>query len=337
MASAVAAETKALAARLEALEAENQRLGKVLGLMEAYHAAAARPPAWLMPKKRIVPGAATACVQLSDLHLDENVNPAEVGGLNAYSRPIAEMRLRKTAIKACEMGDRHRHKWDGAVAFWGGDMVSGAIHEELRETNADVLPGTIMHWAPLLASALRTIADFYGKLHVACVTGNHGRLTVKMQAKRRGRNSWDWLLSQMVRAHLQDDKRITWTIADGSYLFVPIYGRHAYLTHGDEVKGGNGWAGVWSPLGTIHRRGVELAAAHGLQIAYAVVGHWHQCVLAHQRGLVCNGAGKGWDEYAAAMRFRPEPASQNWWVETPEYGTTLAGPLFVEDRKAEGW
>jgi hypothetical protein len=299
------------------------------------------PPRWLVPdvkeKGKADKKSAIACLQLSDLHLDEVVDPVQIGGLNAYNREIAALRLRRWADKACEMGELHRHKWEGAVLFWGGDMVSGSIHAELRETNADVLPGTMVFWAPLLASAIRQVADFYGKVHIPAVVGNHGRLTEKKQAKRRGRNSWDWLLCEMVRAHFRGNSQITWDISEGSYNFSQIYDRHVYLTHGDEVGGGGGWAGIWSPLGTIHRRGIELGVAHGIQPSFSVIGHWHQTVLAHHRGLVCNGSMKGWDEYAASLRFRPEPAMQNWWIHSPKYGVTLAAPLFLEDRLREGW
>lgn len=329
-------EAKAVAARLGTLEQENARLRKQLGLVESYSASAATPE-WARARKKVLPGQATACMQLSDLHLDEVVNPDEVGGLNAYSREIAEKRLRRWADKVCELGDLHRHAWDGAVVFLGGDLVSGAIHDELRETNADHLPGTMLHWAPRLAAALKQVADFYGRLHLPSVVGNHGRLTLKKQAKGRGRNSWDFLLVEMVKAHFSGDSRVTWDVSGGSYLFVDVYGSHYYLTHGDEVGGGSGWAGIWSPLGTIARRGIELGQAHGIRPMCAVVGHWHQLVQAHSRGLALNGSLKGWDEFAATLRFRPEPALQSWWAHTPSHGVTLAGPVMVEDKKAEGW
>lgn len=335
-------DSRALQARLQALQTENERLSGLLGLVESYKTAAIHAPRWALPdrgKRKFHESAAIACMHLSDLHLDEVVNPAEIGGLNSYNRKIAEIRLRSWAERACEMGDRHKHKWQGAFVFLGGDMVSGAIHEELRETNEALLPETVVYWAPRIASALKTVADFYGHLKVPAVVGNHGRLRIRMPAKRRGRDSWDWVLYQMVMAHLSQEKHIEFDIASGSYLFVEIYPNkpRIFLTHGDEVGGGGGWAGVWSPLGTIYKRAVTMAAAHKYQIDYAVIGHWHQCVLAHQAGLCGSGALKGWDEYAAAMRFQPELASQNWWVVTPEHPTTLAAPLFLQNRKAEGW
>ncbi|HYE89679.1 MAG TPA: hypothetical protein VEA38_01610 [Terriglobales bacterium] len=329
-------DARVLAGQNVELRAENARLSKVLGLVEAYRAKAGDPPAWLRPKRKPRAGQATAVMQLSDLHLDELVNPSEMNGLNAYSREIAELRLKRWADKACDMGDRFRHEWDGALVILGGDMVSGAIHDELRETNEDVLPGTLRHWAPRLAAALRQVADFYGRLHLPAIVGNHGRLTVKMQAKRRALNSWDGLLYTMIQMHLAGDERITWDVAGGSLLYVPVYGRHIGVTHGDEVGGGGGWVGIFSPLGTIHRRLLEIAPP-GVRMSYAAVHHWHQLVQAHSRGFALNGSLKGFDEYALALRFRPEQAQQSWAVETPEHGVTLAGPLLVEDRKREGW
>ena len=35
--------------------------------------------------------------------------------------------------------------------------------------------------------------------------------------------------------------------------------------------------------------------------------------------------------------FEPEPAQQALWITTPERGITFSAPVFVQDRKAEGW
>jgi hypothetical protein len=321
------------------LREENARLSNLLGLVEKYHRGAKPPPRWLREgRKRGASGRGTACIPLSDLHLDEDVNPAELLGLNAFNRPVAEARLRRWAIKAVEQADRFPHEWDGALVPALGDLVTGDIHDELVRTNADVLPGTMVHWAPLLAAAYQAVADRYGRVHVPVLVGNHGRLGKRMQFKTRGRASWDWLLMQMVRAHLARDERFTWEFCEGSYMFVEVYGRHVFLSHGDEVKGGNNaLTGVWGPLSKVWRGAGKLGAQHRIQPSYAVCGHWHQLTLAHSRGIVCNGSLKGPDEFTMGLRLDPEPAQQAWWVETPGHGPTVSGPLFVVDRRAEGW
>lgn len=330
-------EAPAATRRLDALEAENTRLSKLLGLLDAYHAAASEPPDWARPAKQHRHGRAICNLLLSDLHLDEVCNPHELGGLNAYNREVAELRLRRWADQVARLAAIHKHDWDGCNLLVDGDLVSGAIHDELRESNSDVLPGTLVHWAPLLASAFKVVAATFKRVHVSVVVGNHGRLTIRKQFKRRGRASWDWLLMQMVRSHMAADKRLSWEFAEGSYLFPAVYGRRIFLTHGDEVGGGGGWAGVWSPLGTIHRRGIALGAAHGCAPSYSAIGHWHQLTLAPQRGLICNSSLKGWDEFAAGLRLTPEPAQQAMWIEHPRHGPIVLLPVLCEDRKREGW
>lgn len=321
------------------LREENARLSNLLGLVEKYHRGAKPPPKWLREgRKRGASGRGTACFVLSDLHLDETVNPAELLGLNAYNRPIAEARLRRWAVKAVEQADRFPHEWDGALLLALGDTVTGEIHEETMRTNADRLPGTMIFWAPRLASAVLALADRYGRVHVPVVVGNHGRMEKRMPFKGRGRASWDWLLWQMVRSHLAQDQRVTWEFCEGSYMFAEVYERHLFLSHGDEVKGGNNaLTGVWGPASKIWRGAQRLGTQHGIQPAYAVAGHWHQLILAHARGSVVNGSLKGPDEFTCGLRLDPEAAQQAWWVETPTHGPTVSGPLFVVDRKAEGW
>lgn len=323
--------------RLARLQAENASLSKLLGLVNDYRAAAAPPPEWLRPKKKPDPGAATACMQFSDWHLDEIVDPAQVNGLNAFDRAIAVLRLKRWADKACELGDLHRHRWDGALLNANGDFLSGEIHDELRRTNASHLPGTVIFYAPIVAAAFKQVADFYGRLHIKVMRGNHGRRTHKPEAKGAPTDSWDWLFMQLVQAHLRDEAHITWDFATSLHDFVQIYDRHIHVSHGDSVKGGSGWSGIWSPLGTLRAKAVAMAAVHNIRISYCVVGHWHTTIMAHEVGLSVNGAGKGFDEYALMKMYPYEQAKQNWFVEHCTRGVTIRTPIWLEDRKREGW
>ena len=329
---------EAQAKRIGQLEAEVARLQRLQGLLDVYHAAAGTPPDWAKPPRKVRHGRSICNLLLSDLHLDEVCNPHELGGLNAYNREIAEQRLRRWSEHVVRLATIHKHDWDGCNLLVDGDLCSGSIHEELSETNADVLPGTMVHWAPRLASAFRAVADgAFKRLHVSVVVGNHGRMTKQKPSKRRGRASWDWLLMQMVRSHLENDKRFSWDFAEGTYLFPQIYDRRMFLTHGDESGGGNGISKVWTPLMRVANGGSELGVAHGIRPAYSAIGHWHQLAIAPQRGIVANGSLVGWSEFAASYRFKPEPAQQAMWLEHPRHGTTAMMPVLVVDRAKEGW
>lgn len=323
--------------RLSTLEEDNKRLKSLLGLVHDYRAAAAPAPEWLRPKKKPDPGAATAVMQFSDWHLDEVVDPAQVNGLNAFNRSIAVLRLKRWAEKACELGDLHRHRWDGALVCANGDFVSGEIHDELTQTNEAALPETVIFYAPLIAAAFKQVAGFYGHLHVNVMRGNHGRRDKKPPAKNAPRNNWDWLLMQFVQSHLSDESRISWDFASSLHDFVQIYDRHVHVSHGDSVRGGGGIAGIWSPLGKLRSKAIAMAAVQGIRISYCIAGHWHQTIMAHEAGFSINGAGKGYDEQAMKEMYAHEQAKQNWFVEHSTRGVTIRTPIWLEDRRREGW
>lgn len=291
-----------------------------------------RPPRWLTRRTKRDEQCATVCTIWSDSHWDEVVNPAEVQGLNAYDRAIATQRFERYIDGIEYLAREHLNgvTYDGLVLALGGDLVSGNIHEELRETNEAPIPETIAYWAPLLASGIRHLAETFGRVHVPVVVGNHGRLTRKPRAKLRARDSYDYLLGRLAQQLLADDARITWDIPESADATFEVYGTRFVLTHGDQTTGGSGIGGIWP--GIMRLRARKLARQN---FDWLVMGHFHQYV--HSQGLIVNGSAKGFDEYAALCNFAPEPAQQALWIVTPERGVTWAAPVFVTDRKAEGW
>ena len=291
-------------------------------------------PAWLtvapVGEKR-----ATLCTVLSDLHLDEVVRPSEVGNINAYDRKIAEARLERYFDHVIMLSRSYLAgvEYDGVVLMLGGDLVSGSIHEELAETNEAPLPATIKHWVPLLAAGIRLLAEEFGKVHVASVVGNHGRLTKKSRAKLRAFDNADWLIAQLLAERFADDPRVTFDVPDGTDALVHVYRTTFLLTHGDQATGGGGIGGIWPPLMRLKARKQQRYLAQGQGFDWMVMGHWHQYV--HGQGLIVNGSLKGYDEYAAVNNFPPERAQQALWVVTPEHGVTWAAPVFCDNPRAE--
>ena len=293
-----------------------------------------RPPKWMAPKRPKRHSAILTAV-LSDLHLDEVVNPAEIGWANAYDRQIAEARLEAWASNLVEQATTYVGNVDltGVVVMLGGDMLSGNLHD-LAETNEDHLPGTLVHWAERLAAALTCVADGIGvPVHVPVVVGNHGRLTLKPRTKGRARDNCDWLLAHMVATHLAADDRFTWQIDDDPDAWVEVHDTTYLLTHGDQAKGGGGIGGIWPP---IMRLAARKRQRYGRDFCL-VMGHWHQLIMAPGQGLIVNGSLKGLDQFAATVLNAPaERPQQAAWLTTPEHGPTLQFPIFC-DTSDEGW
>lgn len=295
------------------------------------------PPAWTKrtPKRGVHHG--TPWLLLSDLHLDEVVNPPEIGGVNAYNRRIAEYRLAETfhrAIRVC------RDHWsgvvyDGIVCPLAGDLYGGEIHEELTQTNEDTILGSVLHWADHLAGGIEMLADEFGKVHVPVVVGNHGRRTRKPRHKHRARDNFDWFTGQLLARQFAKDRRVTFDVSDSADAFVQSYGQTVCVTHGDQVSGGGGIGGIYPPIMRMDaRKRIRQAAMHR-PYDLLVFGHWHQLVFGPN--WVLNGSLKGYDEYAFDNNFGFEPPQQALWLMTPEHGKTWTAPILPGDRKKEKW
>lgn len=311
--------------------AENE----TLELVAKYSGRAIKPPKWLRVPKKSATHHATICSIFSDSHLDEVVNPAEINNVNAYSREIAEMRLRKYSNNLIKISRDYLTglDFDGAVIFLGGDMVAGTLHED-AETNFGTAPESVVHWGDLLAAMLTQLANEFGKIHCPCVVGNHGRLDSSKPSRMKGRakNNWDWMLYQQLARYFHNDERVTFDITEGSDVMTEIYSHRFLLSHGDQVTGGGGVGGIWPPVWRMLLRKRQRE-----DFDVMCIGHFHQLIMAPSQGLIVNGSSKGYDQFASNCNFAIEPPQQAMWITTPEHLATFSAPIFVADREAEGW
>jgi len=318
-------------------EEASERALRELGLMLKLDGSRTEPPGWT--RKAPKPGKhhGTPWLLLSDLHLDEVVAPAEIGGVNAYNRKIAEARLRATFENTVSIT---RDYWsgityDGIVCALGGDLYSGDIHDELTQTNEDTILGSILHWSDLLASGIGLLADEFGKVHVPVVVGNHGRRSRKPRSKFRARDNFDWFTGHLLARTFAHDPRVTFDVAEAADTHVQSYGHTVCVTHGDQTSGGAGIGGIWPPIMRLDARKRARANATNQPYDLLVMGHWHQLVFGPS--FIVNGSLKGYDEYAAISNFSFEPPQQALWLMTPEHGKTWTAPILPQDRKKEGW
>lgn len=309
---------------------------RALAFVEQASGASLEPPRWLAPAKP-KQGAVTLVAMLSDTHFDEVVDPAEMDGLNAYNREIAALRLERWAQNVVRMARHYLAgvQYDGLVLILGGDLFSGDIHEELQETNADSMLGSLLYWSEQLCSSIQMFAEEFGKVHVASVVGNHGRMSRKPRAKRRVRTNFDWLLSKMVERHFAADRRVTFQIPESADCLIRIYNHGHLITHGDQVSGGGGIGGIYPPIMRLRARKAQHHLATGSQFGTLWMGHWHSYLSTPS--LIINGSLKGYDEYAKISNFAFERPQQALAVVSPEHNITIQAPVFCDDRKRERW
>lgn len=330
-------EARDLRGDLATRDKEIIRLQKELQVATRIDAGVRNPPAWAQPNASLRDNVGIVVAQFTDAHFDETVRPDEVGYINAYNREIAEIRLQRWVEKVIVLSRDYVAGVDvkGLFIPATGDLLSGDIHQELRETNADILYASADHWIDRLIAAVNTFEGEFNNVHIAAVVGNHGRSTMKPVFKGRARSNIEWLIWRQVARHFQNDENVTIQVADSMDLSVQIYNTRYLLTHGDQFKGGSGISGAYSPLMLGQHRKSLRQSATDEPMDWMILGHFHQYF--HIPGLIVGGSMKGYDEYAYGLNLRPEPAQQAFWVTTPEHGPTIHAPVFLQDRESEGW
>ena len=330
------AKTRQLTSALRRETALRETVEHELGVLRHLGNRQTSPPKWLT-RKGTSKHRGTVCSILSDLHFDEVVRPEELNGYNAYNREIAEKRLRRWAERTIILARDYIQgiDYDGAMVALGGDVVTGTIHDELARTNEAEVADTVVHWTERLEAALRMIVDEFGRLHVPCVDGNHDRAYKQIPTKRRARSSVTWIVYNFLARAFQNDKRVTFTIAESPDLRFKVYDHRYLLTHGDSFSGGSGIAGIMSPLMLGQHRKLRKLSEMGDPYDTMLLGHFHQYLTLPS--MIANGCLKGYDEYASSRNFPPEPPQQAFWISTPEFGPSLHAPVRVSKRSEEGW
>ncbi len=323
-------------AKVELLAGQLDEARRALEVIGAIDAAKPTPPKWTVSRRK-PSGGATFGLFITDTHFDEVVRAEETGGLNAYSRAIAERRLEQAFTQAVRVARDYVSgmTYDGVLLLLGGDIVGGEIHHEYEVTNEATIVETLLHWTEPLAAGLKLLADEFGKVHVAGVVGNHGRRTRKPRYKGRARDNYDWLLYRSVAKLFKDDDRVTWQLPESLYADVQIYDTAIRLEHGDEAKGGSGIAAAMSPMLLLQHRRTKQYRSSNRPLDLLAVGHWHSRYVLP--GLIMGGTLKGVDEHTLGRGYDYQPPSQEAFVVAPDHGVVLNAPVWVQDRQAEGW
>jgi hypothetical protein len=224
--------------------------------------------------------------------------------------------------------------YPGIVICLGGDMMTGDIHDELRENSWATPQQSVNDLTDVLASAIDAMATKFGRVFLPCVVGNHGRGTLKPRAKGRVYTSHEWLIYNNLERHFKRTKSVRFFISLETDAHFKIYGHRFLLTHGDAlgVKGGDGIIGS---LGPIARGAVKVGRSEaqiGRDFDTLLMGHWHQRMA--PPGVIANGALIGYNEFARIhLRARYERPSQQLFFAHPEHGLTAMLPIYLEPRR----
>ncbi|MDO8547881.1 MAG: hypothetical protein Q7R68_11060 [Nitrospirales bacterium] len=288
------------------------------------------PPTWLLSKRAPSSSPGVPTLLCSDWHVGEVVTPSQIGGVNAYNMTIFRQRVRVLLDSTIKLLRIISPKMDypGIVLPLGGDMVSGDIHEELRATNELRTMPTVLVLYGVLMWLIDELLQHFPAVFIPCVSGNHGRDTMKIWNKDRNATSFDWLLYSFLAKHYEGNPRVIFQIPNGPDAYYKVYQHRYLLTHLDQFRGGDGMIGALGPIIRGDHKKRSRNAQVGQEYDTLIGGHWHQLIQLTR--LIVNGSLKGYCEYAYANNFPFEPPQQALWLTHPKYGITYRMPVYVE-------
>ena len=293
------------------------------------------PPAWTFapPKKGdSVPG--IPVLFGSDFQWGEVIKANELDGINAFNNKIAGERYRRLIERTIDLcfGHMVNPKYPGIIYLRGGDMISGDIHQELRETNdLQSIPACI-DLIEHEAAGIKALADKFGKVWIISVPGNHGRTTIKPHAKKYVETNYDYLIATMLEREFRGDARIEFMTPMSGDARFKVYDWHFVLTHGDRI-GSSGGQGFIGPAATITRgmkKLVDYYAGLRLHVDWCLVGHFHTA-MELEYGF-SNGSLPGYSEYAKTFRARPQSPTQWLFFVHPKNGVTARWKILLDTK-----
>lgn len=272
-----------------------------------------------------------ALLLISDLHFSEIVNFEAMRGLNEYDMQIATVRLQALVDATIRILKEKLKGYDIKrlnIALLG-DMASGFIHDDLRETNgAPALESSIIG-ATILAQAVRDLAKQFD-VRIWGVTGNHGRMTKKMSWKRKY-NSLDWLMYKVLELELRDTPNVRCEFSKALFEVKDIRGHKYLFSHGEDIKsqGGVPWYGI-------ERADAKMTAALMSTEPYesSFMGHFHRYgVVPRISGgsIFINGSVKGADEFSLGSIRSASPPVQLLCGIHKEKGVSFRFPINLQD------
>lgn len=291
-------ENRELRKQVREASSEDARERRVIAAIEA--AVAVREPIYRPPASRARKPSKTPDHEFvllwSDAHAGEVVDPAAMSGMNAYDWGVMMDRHRALAEAVLSYKEHQTSPIDRLHVCALGDMLSGNIHESLRETNQMPLAEATVQFGLDGADWLENLASNFKRTTFRGVVGNHPRESMKPATKRKFSNA-DWTCYQVMRQRLKRSP-VEFEIPKSSRLAFNVYATRFLMYHGDAV-GPSSMVGV--PWGGIIRHVARLRnqfADSGEAISHFVCGHFHEANAVQNRKIIVNGSIIGPNEYS---------------------------------------
>jgi hypothetical protein len=273
-------------------------------------------------------GQAIPVGQLSDVHFEERVDSDDIPGVNnLYNPTVARKRCEQFFQRFVVMTENSRYLTTitSAVIHLGGDLITGYIHDELKESNFLSPTEASLEMEDVVCGGLTYVLDKLklDELVVVCSIGNHGRTTEKRRIKTAAENSYEWLMYKHIAKMMASEKRIKFHIPSGLHQYLQLHTTLCRFHHGDSTAYHGGVGGISIALNKSVNEWNKIRHA---DIDY--IGHYHQCK--DFGNIVVNGSVMGYNAFALSIKAPVEPPRQSYTLIDAKRGKSMFAHLWTD-------
>lgn len=266
----------------------------------------------------------------SDLHAAEKVDLEQMNGINEYDWQVMMRRHDKIIAAILSFKEKLAYPVPRLQIAALGDMVTGNIHEELRETNEMTIMECALQLGHDGAEFIEALIPHFETIDVDGVVGNHGRNKVKPTAKN-AHDNYDWMVYNILKIRLAKYPSVRVTVPKSAFHPVKMCGRwQSLLFHGDGIRStmpGVPWGGVARRVRELERQFEPVIGP----IHHFHCGHFHQWSVTDGGRVIVNGSVKGPDEYSIKQFGGGCEATQLLHIFHPTRGMVATHPLRLSD------
>lgn len=252
----------------------------------------------------------TPIINIGDLHVESNIQPETVLGLNISNPEIIAKRMKFAAHKSLNMLNNisKEMKFNRILIQFMGDNITGYIHEELIKTNLLTPFQATLAAKDILISFIKDIADTRKEqIDVVCIIGNHSRNAKRKEYNVRHINSFEyWLYNEIIeyftKAIGYNHVNIIFPVSE--FAVIKIFDKTVTTSHGDHFMYMGGIGGLQIPM---MRWDLQLQRTVPADKRY--IGHWHTHYSSKR--VVISASICGYDAFALGHKFEFEPPSIN--------------------------
>lgn len=270
---------------------------------------------------------ATAVVVASDWHFEETVHSENVNGMNEYNTAIAKKRAELFFINTVKLVNifKRDSNINNLVLALLGDLINGQLREEAMENNSLRPMDALLEVWQVIGAGIQYILDNTDlQLIVPCHSGNHGRITKKLNISTEAGNSLEYVLYHGLASQFKDNKRVKFIIPTSYHSFLDIEGYTIRFQHGHAMKYGGGVGGIYISVNKALAQWNKVR-----RVDLDVFGHFHQ--LRDGGNFICNGSLIGWNEFANFIKADYEKPKQAFFlVDHKRKAKTVTCPIFLE-------